>query len=149
MIDACCLWRWAHKAIWPCKNQVLKAGWWYGLIIGKLERIRSYYPFLPRISFVGLNAIMDHKRLHSLLVRKLIERNLKKTVYFLCDAYITFAKNDGWFFFQTQKLTWCPHPIWTIFSVCIKCMQEVISIDFCINPFRTGSQMAVSVLFSN
>ena len=26
-------------------------------------------------------------------------------------------------FFQTQKLTWCPHPICTIFGGCIKCMQ--------------------------
>ena len=29
-------------------------------------------------------------------------------------------------FFQTQKLTWCPHPICTNFGECIKCMQVVI-----------------------
>ena len=29
-------------------------------------------------------------------------------------------------FFQTQKLTWCPHPICTIFGGCIICMQVFI-----------------------
>ena len=29
-------------------------------------------------------------------------------------------------FFQTQKLTWCPYPIYTIFGGCIKCMQVFI-----------------------
>ena len=29
-------------------------------------------------------------------------------------------------FFQTQKLTWCPYPICTIFGGCLKCMQVFI-----------------------
>ena len=29
-------------------------------------------------------------------------------------------------FFQTQNLTWCPYPIYTIFGGCIKCMQVFI-----------------------
>ena len=29
-------------------------------------------------------------------------------------------------FFQTQKLTWCPHPICTIFGGCIKYIQVLI-----------------------
>ena len=32
-------------------------------------------------------------------------------------------------FFQTQKLTWCPHPICTMFGGCMKCMQVFI---FCV-----------------
>ena len=52
-------------------------------------------------------------------------------------------------FFQTQKLTWCPYPICTIFGVCIKCMQVFI---FCakyidINPFCAGVLNAMSVIF--
>ena len=41
-------------------------------------------------------------------------------------------------FFQTQKLTWCPHPICTIFGGWIKCMQVLIfcakNIDFLHQP---------------
>ena len=55
------------------------------------------------------------------------------------------------YIFQTQKLTWCPHPICTIFGGCIKCMQVFIFcvkyIDFCINPFCTGVLNALSVIF--
>ena len=29
-------------------------------------------------------------------------------------------------FFETQKLTWCPHPICMIFGGCIKCVQAYI-----------------------
>ena len=54
-------------------------------------------------------------------------------------------------FFQTQKLTWCPHPICTIFGGCLKCTQVFIfcvkDIDFLINPFCTGVLNNVSVIF--
>ena len=53
--------------------------------------------------------------------------------------------------FQTQKLTWCPHPICTIFGQCIKCMQAFIFCEniltFCINPFCTGILSVGSVIF--
>ena len=54
-------------------------------------------------------------------------------------------------FFQTQKLTWCPHPICMIFvgawNAC-KCSFSVQNIlTFCINPFCTGVLNAVSAIF--
>ena len=40
-------------------------------------------------------------------------------------AYTPFAKSNGRFF-QTQKSTWCPHPIYTMFGRFIGCMLVVI-----------------------
>ena len=66
---------------------------------------------------------------------------------------ITNEQSNGRFFFQTQKLTWWPHPICTSFGVCIKRMQVFIfrakCIDFCIDPLCTGALNAVNVFFSN
>ena len=41
------------------------------------------------------------------------------------DTYTPFAKSNGRFF-QTQKLTWCLHPICTIFGKFMKCILVVI-----------------------
>ena len=53
--------------------------------------------------------------------------------------------------FQTQQLTWCPHPICAIlvgaWNAC-KCSFSVQNIlTFCTNPFCTGVLNAVSVIF--
>ena len=53
----------------------------------------------------------------------------------------TLAKSNGRFF-QTQKLTWCLHPICTICGKFIKCMLVVISyekyIDFWHQPWTSS-----------
>ena len=54
-------------------------------------------------------------------------------------------------FFQTQKLTWCPHPICTIFGGCIKCMQMFIFgakyIDFLHQLFLQGGSKCGKRIF--
>ena len=54
-------------------------------------------------------------------------------------------------FFQTQKSTWCPHPICTILvrasSACRWSFPVQNILTLCINPFCTGCLNAVSVFF--
>ena len=105
-----------------CQNMVREAVWVLLRNVRQAVQHRARHTVRYDVRHAGQHIARDTVR-HAL--RNAVKNAVMETVKYAI-RYIHPSPKVMADFFQTQKSTWCPYSICTIFGGCIKCMQVFI-----------------------